>query len=225
MKKRYIFTATLLLSMVAATQKANASENEYTVQPGDTLSHIAESQGFDLNTLLQSNQHFQNINLIFPGDKVIIPNGEVVQQEITQPFAMERQEPTVPNYVAESLPSVTVSNYDTELLAKIIHAEANGETFLGKVAIGDVIMNRVASSEFPNSIEGVIFQSGQFSPVSDGSFYNTPTTEDYQAADAALAAGDVTNGALFFYNPNVSGPNWLDTLTTTANIGNHVFKR
>lgn len=224
MKKRYIFTATLLLAALASTPKVSASEIEYTVKPGDTLSHIAENQGMALETLVQLNQHFSNIHLIYPGDKVFL-SGSEVEQVVTQEFAEEIQTPTIPSYVAETLPAVEVSNYDTDLLAKIIHAEANGESFLGKVAVGDVIMNRVASSEFPNSVEGVIFQSGQFSPIMDGSFYNTPTSDDYAAANTALAAGDVTNGALFFYNPAVSGPNWLDTLSTTSVIGNHVFKR
>jgi N-acetylmuramoyl-L-alanine amidase len=98
-------------------------------------------------------------------------------------------------------------------LARIVQAEAEGETFTGKVAIANVILNRVNSANFPNSIYGVIFdkQYGytQFSPVLDGRIYNNPSAESYQAAQAALNGQRPVGSALYFLNPRKSENFWI----------------
>ncbi|HHX01838.1 MAG TPA: cell wall hydrolase [Firmicutes bacterium] len=117
-------------------------------------------------------------------------------------------------------------NDDLNLLARLIHAEAEGEPFIGKVAVGAVIMNRLKDPRFPNSISEIIYQPQQFSPVSDGRLFSiTNVDEDsYKAARMALAGSDPTGGALFFYNPNkVSPTNWIRTREIIYLIGDHVF--
>jgi N-acetylmuramoyl-L-alanine amidase len=118
---------------------------------------------------------------------------------------------------------VEVSNHN--LIAKLITAEAKGESFAGKVAVAEVIINRVESDEFPNTVSGVVYQANQFSPVSDGSINNAPTQESKEALQVALKGTDKSNGALFFYNPETATQRWLDSRPTTAVIGNHVFKK
>lgn len=121
-----------------------------------------------------------------------------------------------------------VSNDMYELLAHAIFAEARGESYLGQVAVGAVIMNRVKSPSFPNTIAGVIYQSGQFSSVADGQINMTITDEYksvYQAARDALNGSDPTGGALYFYNPKTAKSKWLFSLETVATIGNHVFAK
>ena len=112
-----------------------------------------------------------------------------------------------------------------ELLARLINGEARGEPYIGQVAVGAVIMNRVKDPSFPNTIAGVIYQKGQFSCVTDGQF-DVPIAEDstvYKAAQDAMNGVDPTNGALYFYNPSKTKSKWLFSLKTLTTIGKHVF--
>lgn len=125
-------------------------------------------------------------------------------------------------------PDTQVYNSNDMLwLARIIEAEASGESFNGKLAVGNVILNRVASSEFPNSIYNVIFdrQWGvQFSPTSDGSIYNTPSTESYLAAKAALEGYTLSGKILYFLNPRIAQSFWITANSPYVfSIGNHDF--
>lgn len=120
----------------------------------------------------------------------------------------------------------SLSENDINLLAHLIHAEARGEPFEGKVAVGAVVLNRVESSLFPDTVASVIYQPRQFSPVSDGSINLQPDTESIKAAQAAVAGYDPTNGALFFYNPaKVSAGNYIWSRPIQTVIGNHVFAK
>lgn len=113
----------------------------------------------------------------------------------------------------------------TELLARLINGEARGESYQGQVAVGAVILNRVNSPQFPNTISAVIYQKGQFSCVTDGQF-DKEIAEDstvYKAAKEAISGADPTNGALYFYNPKTAKSKWLFSLKTVATIGNHRF--
>lgn len=113
----------------------------------------------------------------------------------------------------------------TELLARLINGEARGETYLGQVAVGAVVLNRVKSPLFPNTISGVIYQKSQFSCVTDGQF-NKPIDKNstiYKAAKEAMSGSDPTNGALYFYNPRTAKSKWLFSLKTVATIGSHRF--
>ncbi|MBP1930061.1 cell wall hydrolase [Ammoniphilus resinae] len=116
---------------------------------------------------------------------------------------------------------------DLNWLSKIIHAEAKGEPFKGKVAVGAVIINRTENKQFPNQIYDVIHQSRngryQFQPVANGAINDQPDQESIAAAKQALSGSDPTNGAIYFYNPKISRSHWMDRLQRTARIGNHVF--
>lgn len=119
-----------------------------------------------------------------------------------------------------SLPSSSDNVY---LLARAIYAEARGEPYTGQVAVGAVILNRVASSQFPNTISGVIYQKGAFSSVYDGQINLTPNDTAIKAAKDALNGWDPCNGALYFYNPDTSTSQWIFTRTVIAKIGRHNF--
>lgn len=112
-----------------------------------------------------------------------------------------------------------------KLLARLINGEARGESYEGQVAVGAVIMNRVKSAKFPNTIAGVIYQKGQFSCITDGQF-NVAIEENstvYKAAQDAMNGSDPTNGALYFYNPSKTKSKWLFSLPVVATIGEHKF--
>jgi N-acetylmuramoyl-L-alanine amidase len=108
-------------------------------------------------------------------------------------------------------------------LARIIYSEARGESFEGQVAVGSVVMNRVQSPDFPDSISEVIFQSGQFTALDDGQYWLTPNQTAYRAARAALNGTDTTKGALFYYNPAIATSTWSKARPKISKIGNHVF--
>lgn len=115
---------------------------------------------------------------------------------------------------------------DIDLLARLIHAESQGEPYRGQVAVGAVVINRVKDAKFPDSIEKVIFQSGQFTVVENGRINSAPNAQAYKAAEDALDGEDPSRGALYFYNPKTARTLWwLSTRPKTVQIGNHVFAR
>ena len=118
------------------------------------------------------------------------------------------------------------SNYtssDLYLLAKCIYAEARGESYTGQVAVGAVILNRVNSSSFPNTVAGVIYQKGAFTAVSDGQINLEPNQTAMNAASDALNGWDPTYGCLYYYNPAVATSSWIFGRKTVTTIGKHVF--
>ncbi|MEG0221651.1 MAG: cell wall hydrolase [Clostridia bacterium] len=112
---------------------------------------------------------------------------------------------------------------DVEILARVIYAEARGEPYQGKVAVGAVIVNRVKSSRFPNSIADVVYAPGQFCTVRDGQINLRPSQEAFNAARDAISGIDPSNGALYFYNPRTSTSRWIFSRPVKAAIGNHRF--
>jgi len=115
------------------------------------------------------------------------------------------------------------TNSDLYLLAKCIHAEARGEIYTGQVAVGAVILNRVKSSQFPNTIAGVIYQKGAFTAVDDGQINLEPNASAYNAARDALNGWDPTYGCLYYYNPATATSAWIFERKTITTIGKHVF--
>ena len=115
------------------------------------------------------------------------------------------------------------SSSDLNLLAKIVYAEARGEPYSGQVAIAAVVLNRVKSASFPNTISGVIYQPYAFTAVNDGQINLTPNSTAYKAAQDALNGWDPTYGCLFYYNPKTATSSWIWSRKTVVTIGNHVF--
>ena len=115
------------------------------------------------------------------------------------------------------------SNSDLQLLARLISAEARGESYKGQVAVGAVVLNRVKSSSFPNSISGVIYQPYAFTCVNDGQINYTPTSSAVSAAKDAMNGWDPTNGCIYYYNPKIATSKWIFSRPTVVTIGNHVF--
>ena len=119
--------------------------------------------------------------------------------------------------------SATILSADHRLLAKLVYAEARGETYKGQVAVAAVVLNRVRSSSFPNTISGVIYQTNAFSCVNNGSINNTPDNSCIRAARDALNGWDPTGGCLYYYNPKTAVDGWIRTRTVKTVIGNHSF--
>lgn len=183
----------------------------YTVKNGDTLFYIAQRAKISVAKL----KEFNNLN----GD--VINVGQTL---------LTKSSPKTTNVAAtnSSVSRGATREDDIYWLSRIIHAEAQGESYQGKVAVGNVILNRVSNSKFPNSIYGVIFdkQDGytQFSPVLDGSIYNTPNKESIKAATEALNGARPVGSALYFLNPRKSTNFWIvENRKHMTTIGEHDF--
>lgn len=189
----------------------------YEVQPNDTLSEIAIKHGITLEEIVELNPQIKNINLIYP-KQVINTGGEGVTNQIptTTVKAVETEK------VGKAV--TNFSNYEVDLLARLVRAEAESEPYTGKVAVAEVVLNRLNSPQFPNTIEGVIYAKNQFTPVSNGSINRKADSESVQAVYEALKGTNYTNGALFFYDPVYATSRWLDSRPTATVIGGHTFK-
>ena len=120
--------------------------------------------------------------------------------------------------------SGSVSRNDkVQLVARLIHAEARGEPYVGQVAVGAVLLNRVEDPAFPNSVSGVIYQPLAFESVANGQFNLPPTNENVRAARAAMNGWDPVYGATFFWNPSKPVNNWIWSRQTVKTIGSHIF--
>lgn len=116
-------------------------------------------------------------------------------------------------------------NDQVTLLARAIHAEAEAEPYVGKVAVGAVLLNRVKNSQFPNTLSGVVYQGSALESVSNGRMNSSAGNESRKAAQAALNGWDPTYGSLFFWNPYKKVNKWVWTREITVQYGKHVFAR
>ena len=112
---------------------------------------------------------------------------------------------------------------ELSLLARLVNGEARGEPYIGQVAVAAVVLNRVRSSSFPNTVSGVIFQPGAFDAVWDGQFDLTPTDSCIRAARDALNGWDPTGGCVYYYNPSTATNEWIWTRQVQLTIGQHAF--
>jgi len=198
-----------------------------TVKKGDTLYLISKAYGVDVESLKKINGLVSNA--IYPGMRLLIPQNYKTTSAASTSLAsrgyIDRDAYTKSgsgiNYTAE----------DRVLLARLIHAEAEGEPYMGKLAVGAVVVNRVKSNLFPNTIKGVIYQVDelgfyQFTPVEDGRIYSAiPSQDSYKATDEALAGKDPTGGALYFFNPSKITNKWLLSKPVIYKVGQHVFTK
>jgi len=191
----------LLVSGSGQAPKGNTQS--YTVRAGDTLYLIAKSFGTTVDTIMSLNG--LSSTMIYPGQVLLVPAGSG----------------------GGTSPPSRGSNYTAEeryLLAQLINAEAAGEIFEGKVAVGAVVLNRIRDPRFPNTITDVIYEPWQFEPVLNGTLYLPPSADSIRAADAALSGWDPVYGAVYFCNPaTAQSTEFFKTLTYVCRIGNHVF--
>ena len=114
-------------------------------------------------------------------------------------------------------------NSNLNLLAKVIYGEARGEPYTGQVAVGAVVMNRIKSSSFPNTLAGVVYQSGAFDAVKDGQVNLTPNSTAKKAAQDAFNGWDPSYGAIYYFNPSTATNKWIWSRPMTVTIGKHRF--
>ena len=115
------------------------------------------------------------------------------------------------------------SENEIQLMANAVYGEARGEPYVGQVAVAAVILNRLESDQFPNTISGVIFQPGAFTAVQDGQIWLTPNETAKKAVLDAINGWDPTNGCLYYFNPQTATSKWIWTRPQVKRIGKHIF--
>jgi N-acetylmuramoyl-L-alanine amidase len=203
-------------AMIYPGQVLNVPATQYIVKSGDTLYLIAKKYGISLNTLRTANNYW--VDYIYPSQVLLIPG-------TSSSSSSGNQTSTGPISQATSgVIPYTVS--DLDLLARLINAEAQGEPYKAKVAVGAVVVNRVKSSIWPNTIKDVIYQKingyYQFSPVLNGWINYAATAESRQAALDALNGVDPTNGAQFYFDDSTTNT-WLWSKTVALRVDKMVF--
>ncbi len=194
----------LLLNALIITPALAASP--YVVKPGDTFYRIAADQNVSLGALEAANPETDPA-WIYPGQSIILPTAGQTGAE------------TLP-------PGRNFSLRDINLLSRIIAAEASDQPYRAQIGVGAVVMNRLASPNFPKTIPGVIFQPGQFTSVANGWFYNAQTTTaSAQAARAAIAGRNPVGNALYFFEPSASSNSWIFSQPVLTQIGTMDFSR
>lgn len=187
------------------------SSKTYTVQSGDSLYLIAQKYGTTVDIIRRANNIWTNN--IYVGQVVNIP---VTTTTTTSTVTAATSQYKGISYTAS----------DVDLLARLIMAEAQGESYQAKVAVGGVVVNRVKSSTFPNTISGVIYQTVngyyQFTPVLNGWINRPADSDSIKAAYEALNGNDPTNGALFYFDNTVTNQ-WLRSKPVSIIIGNLIF--
>lgn len=174
---------------------------DYYVGYGDTLYDLARDFSTSIGVIMALNDMKQSSLSV--GEKIKLP---------------------VHNLTPHQVLGKTVSKQELNLLARAIYGEARGEPFIGQVAVGAVIINRILSRQFPNTFAEVIYQNGQFSCVYDGQINLKPNNTAFRAAREALNGKDPTNGALYFYNPKTAANKaWFSNRRVIVDIGEHVF--
>ena len=126
-------------------------------------------------------------------------------------------------YEKPSSSSGSASDGNVYLLARLISAEARGEPYVGQVAVGAVVLNRIDHPSFPNSLSGVIYQKGAFSCLDDGQFDQPISDSAYRAAREALNGADPTGGAIYYFNPATATSKWIWSRPQMLTIGSHIF--
>ena len=126
-------------------------------------------------------------------------------------------------YTSSNSSSSSSNTSNVNLLARLVYGEARGEPYAGQVAVAAVVLNRVKSSSFPNTIAGVIYQNGAFDVVKDGQINMSPNSTAIKAAQDALNGWDPSYGAIYYFNPNTATNKWIWSRPMTVTIGNHRF--
>jgi N-acetylmuramoyl-L-alanine amidase len=123
------------------------------------------------------------------------------------------------------LKKFSLNQYEMDMMARLIHSEARGESYTGQVAVGAVVMNRIQSPKFPNTIRSVVFERGAFTAVDDGQYWLKPDRTAYKAAFDAVRGWDPTRNSLYYFNPKTATSKWIWSRPQMLKIGNHIFAR
>jgi LysM repeat protein len=194
------------LTIPGSVNSSISNNTSYLVQAGDSLFLIAQRYGVSIDALRAANN--------LSSDATIYTN-----QSLTIPVIAKSS--------STNTTGIKLNQSDMDLLARLVTAEAGGESFEGEVAVAATVLNRMRDPLYPKTIPGIIYQvtNGcyQYSPVLDGRINEPSSASAYQAVLSACSGWDPSNGANGFYNPAKTVNQWVESQPVTATIGNHIF--
>ncbi len=202
-KKVVGIAVVLVLTVFIAWVSPVFGSTKHTVKNGESLFAIGRNYNVTISALKKENGLAGDT--IYPGQVLRIPGASAV-----------------------SVSRSSDSNYsqdDLYWLARAVYGEARGESYTGQVAVAAVILNRLDSSQFPNTIRGVIFEPLAFTAVADGQIYQEPDATAYKAARAAMEGWDPSGNAMYYWNPAKATSKWIWSRPIIKRIGNHVFAK
>jgi N-acetylmuramoyl-L-alanine amidase len=215
----------LVTGITAATVGASmlfaGNVSAHTVESGDTMYNIAQENNMSLDELADLNPEISDLNVLSIGQHVNTGDDDGSSEEVA---STQDSESTSSSSESSSSSDANLTSSERDQLERLVTAEAQGEPYEGKVAVAEVVLNRVESGSFPNSVSGVINEPGQFTPVSNGSINTSATSQSEQAVDEAVGGSQYASDAVFFYNPATATNRWLDSQPTVTVIGQHHFK-
>lgn len=218
--KKLLVTTLVITLLLAIPIIASAHSDAYKIKKGDTLSEIAKAHDLSIEQILELNPKITNPDLIFAGDRLNLATKDVLDVRESNEGSSSSDSAS-----QASSDTLSISAEEKDLLARVVHAEAKGESFEGKVAVAHVVLNRVEHDNFPNTIREVIYQPRQFQPVTNGAIYQRADADSIKAVEEALANRSDTKGSIYFYNPRIATSSWIFSRETVKVIGNHVFAR
>ncbi|WML49475.1 cell wall hydrolase [Neobacillus sp. PS3-34] len=217
----FLVAAAFLFQLAVPGQEARKhaqtleSTKIHVVKEGETVDRLAVKYGVPQKDLKQLND--DGDEKINTGDKIIIPDADVPKDKPQTASKKAKPQKTSQKDILQITPK------EKELLARLVHAEAKGEPYEGKVAVAAVVLNRVESDKFPDTVEQVIYQKNQFEPVENGMINKPAGEEAKKAVDEAIAKDGKVTKALFFFNPHKIKHSWLYSRPEIKDIGNHRF--
>jgi N-acetylmuramoyl-L-alanine amidase len=194
-----LLTLIVLIASPFYISEIGRADWTYTVQRGDTLFRVAQKTGLTINDIRERTG--LNRTHLRIGERLKIP--------------------TSGNAITTEIPA----SGNLNLLAHLINGEAASEPYVGKVAVGGVVMNRIQNPRFPKTIAGVVYQPHAFESVSNGIFNRPVNNESLRAAVDAISGWDPSGGALYFFNPAKTNNPWIWARSIVTQIGRHVFAR
>ncbi|PEC45658.1 spore cortex-lytic protein [Priestia megaterium] len=224
--KSMVVACLATLSFIGFNATATAATN-YKVVKGDSLWKLGKRYSVTIDDIKKLNN--RQGDMIYIGETLAIPSKtKVLAAETTEPSTAAPAKPEAKPAEQET-PAVSISVSEKDLLARLVEAEAKGESYEGKVGVATVVLNRVDSPKFPDTVTGVIKQvvgkAYAFSPVQNGSI-NKPASEDSKkAVEQALTRKDRLDDSIYFYNPKTATDNWIRSRAVIKTIDHHVFAK
>lgn len=226
-KKSFFVTCVATLGLLGLQTSKVEAITKYSVVKTDPHWELREQTVLSNNEIKQENNiqtDKQEESALPPPE----PNVEMTSETTESP--VPSSEPVIETPETEPVaPAISISNEEKDLFARLVEAEAKGESYEGKVAVATVVLNRVESPDFPNTVTEVINEvvgdAYAFSPVQNGEINKPASAESIRAVEDALMRTDHLNDVVYFYNPEIATDSWIRTREVVTTIGNHAFAK